>query len=448
MKVAKFGGSSVASANQIKKVGAIIKQDPARKFIVVSAPGKRYKDDIKITDTLIKISENDDQDRPYEDLLDLVNDRFLSILEELNLTSAIAHELHQTIEDVLASDAENSLKVDTIKSLGEVFSAKALQAYLTSIGVEATYLNPETAGIIVSDQPGNAQVLEESFTNLYKLRQQDGVQIIPGFFGYTKSGKLVTFSRGGSDITGSIVAAGVQAELYENFTDVDSVYTVNPSIVEQPKEITTITYKEMRELSYAGFSVFHDEALIPAFKKGIPVCIKNTNNPNAPGTMVVAEKEPTEQCVVGIAGDDGFCSLYVSKYLMNRELGFGRKLLQIFEDEEISFEHAPSGIDDMSVVIRQKYFTKEKERRVIERIESELHVDTIKIHRDLAMIMVVGEGMISTVGVAKKATSAITDSGVNIMMINQGSSEVSMMFGIQEVDLERSVQSLYKAFFT
>ncbi|MEN1970144.1 aspartate kinase [Lentibacillus sp. N15] len=447
MKVAKFGGSSVASAEQVKKVGEIIKQDPARKFIVVSAPGKRTKEDIKITDTLIEITTNYCQGKPYLDLLHLVNDRFTQILEELQLSSAIARELFDTIEDVLASGIANSLKIDTIKSLGEVFSAKVLEAYLSAIGLDATYLNPETAGIIVSDEPGNAQVLDESFGHLYERRKQTGIHIIPGFFGYTKTGKLVTFSRGGSDITGSIVAAGVQASLYENFTDVDSVYTVNPTIVQQPKEITTITYKEMRELSYAGFSVFHDEALIPAFKERIPVCIKNTNNPSAPGTMVVAEKEPTEQCVVGIAGDGGFCSLYVSKYLMNRELGFGRKLLQIFEDEHISFEHAPSGIDDMSVVIRQHHFTKEKERKVIQRIETELHVDTIKIHRDLAMVMVVGEGMISTVGVAQKATKAITESGVNIVMINQGSSEVSMMFGIQEVDLERSVRSLYQAFF-
>ncbi|MBT2214404.1 aspartate kinase [Virgibacillus dakarensis] len=447
MKVAKFGGSSVASAEQIKKVAAIITDDPAKKFIVVSAPGKRNKDDFKITDKLIEIANRHCQGEPYGHLTETIMMRFSEILDQLNLSSAIAEELHQTLEEALGSNEYDSPKVDTVKSLGEVFSAKVLSAYLTSIGLDATYTNPETAGIIVSDEPGNARVLEESFANLYALRKNSGIQIIPGFFGYTKAGKLVTFSRGGSDITGSIVAAGVKAELYENFTDVDSVFTVNPSIVYRPKQISTITYKEMRELSYAGFSVFHDEALIPAFNVGIPVCIKNTNNPDAPGTMIVAEKEPTEQCVVGIAGDGGFCSLYVSKYLMNRELGFGRKLLQIFEDEHISFEHAPSGIDDMSVVIRQNQFTAEKERIILQRIQDELNVDTIKIHRDLAMIMVVGEGMISTIGVAQKATKAITDANVNMVMINQGSSEVSMMFGIQEVDLNRAVQSLYKAFF-
>ncbi len=236
--------------------------------------------------------------------------------------------------------------------------------------------------------------------------------------------------------------------MYENFTDVDSVYTVNPNIVSHPKEITTLTYKEMRELSYAGFSVFHDEALIPAFREKIPVCIKNTNNPDAPGTLIVAEKETSEKCVVGIASDTGFCSLYVSKFLMNREVGFGRKLLNIFEDEGISFEHAPSGIDDMSVIFRDKKFTPEKEKIVVDRIKEELKVDMVSIHRDLAVIMVVGEGLVNTIGVAQKATTAFSNANVNIEMINQGSSEVSMMFGIQAADLNDAIQSLYTSFFS
>ncbi|MGY0693043.1 aspartate kinase [Virgibacillus sp. FSP13] len=447
MKVAKFGGSSVASAEQIEKVATVIRNDPDRKFIVVSAPGKRNKDDFKITDMLIEIMNHYEKDQPYDEPISIIIKRFSEMVNKLRLSTTIVKEMEQTIHKTLESNVPTTLKMDTIKSLGEVFSAKALSNYLASLGLEATYLDPKEAGILVSDEPGNAQVLPESFSKLYTLRESDGIFVIPGFFGYTENDKLVTFSRGGSDITGSIVAAGVKASLYENFTDVDSVYAVNPAIVHQPKQISTITYKEMRELSYAGFSVFHDEALIPAFKEKIPVCIKNTNNPDAPGTMVVAEKKPNEQCVVGIAGDAGFCSLYVSKYLMNRELGFGRKLLQLFEDEHISFEHAPSGIDDMSVVIRQSELTKEKEKIIIKRLQDELHVDTIKIHRNLAMVMVVGEGMISTIGVAQKATKAITDASVNMVMINQGSSEVSMMFGIQEEDLTRAVQSLYTAFF-
>ncbi|WP_099158858.1 aspartate kinase [Virgibacillus ndiopensis] len=447
MKVAKFGGSSVANAMQIKKVGAIIKKDPKRKFIVVSAPGKRYKGDFKITDKLIDLAIQHSQNKPHENIVATILDRFSEIIDDLKIQTNIVNELEDSIQSILNSNESYLMKMDALKSLGEDNSAKILSEYLSSLGLNASYLNPKDAGILVSNEPGRAQILQESFAKLKTLRNEEGIFVIPGFFAYTKEGDLVTFSRGGSDITGSIVAAGVQADLYENFTDVDSVYAVNPTIVNQPKEILTVTYKEMRELSYAGFSVFHDEALIPAFKAGIPVCIKNTNNPDTPGTMIVSEKKPNEKCVVGIASDVGFCSLYVSKYLMNREVGFGRKLLQIFEDEGISFEHAPSGIDDMSVIIRQNQLTAAKERKILNRINDELHADMVKIHRNLAMVMVVGEGMTSTIGVAQKATTAIAEANVNVEMINQGSSEVSMMFGIQEIDINRAVQSLYTAFF-
>src|SRR5699024_8175394 len=218
-------------------------------------------------------------------------------------------------------------------------------------------------------------------------------------------------------------------------------------LVNNPSEISKLTYKEMRELSYAGFSVFHDEALIPAFEKQIPVCIKNTNNPRAEGTMIVSEKDPNIDCVVGIASDDGFCSFYISKYLMNREIGFGRKLLNILEDENLSFEHAPSGIDDITIILREDQLTPEIESRIVTRVKDELEVDTIKIQKDLAIIMVVGEGMKSTIGMAKRATVALSNAKVNIEMINQGSSEVSMMFGIQNEGLERAIKSLYKAYF-
>ena len=447
MKVAKFGGSSVASATQIKKVGSIIQSDPERKIIVVSAPGKRNDADYKVTDLLLNLGHAYVNDDLYDDAYNKIMSRFEDIIHNLNISDAILNDIKQSIDSILTNDMSDDMKLEVIKSIGEDSSAKILSAYLNSIDIKAQYVNPEDAGIIVSNEPGNAQILPESFPKLYALRERDGVLVIPGFFGYTSEGQLITFSRGGSDITGSIVAAGIQAKLYENFTDVDSVCTVNPQIVENPKEITTLTYKEMRELSYAGFSVFHDEALIPAFKEKIPVCIKNTNNPSAPGTMIVSEKEPTKDCVSGIASDDGFCSLYVSKYLMNRELGFGRKLLQILEDESLSYEHAPSGIDDISVILREDQLTPTIEKNIMQRIQDELDVDTISITHDLALIMVVGEGMTSTVGVAHKATTALAKADVNIEMINQGSSEVSMMFGIQSEGLERAIQSLYRVYF-
>lgn len=447
MKVTKFGGSSVANATQLKKVGDIIKGDPQRKFIIVSAPGKRTKDDLKMTDMLIELGNAYINNEAYEYYLPPIIQRFKEIVQELQLPISIMHEIEQTIMKALTDNSTDNQKLDAVKAIGEDSSAKIVSSYLKQLGLKADYINPQEAGLIVSDEPGSAQILPESFSRIYELREKEGIMVIPGFFGYTKEGKLTTFSRGGSDITGSIIAAGIKADLYENFTDVDSVYTVNPNIVSNPKEITTLTYKEMRELSYAGFSVFHDEALIPAFREKIPVCIKNTNNPDAPGTMIVSDKNPDERCVVGIASDTGFCNLYVSKYLMNREIGFGRKLLHILEDEGISFEHAPSGIDDMSVIIREEKLTSNQEAIILQRIKEELHVDTVTMIRNLAMIMVVGEGLVRTIGVAQKATTAIRDANVNIEMINQGSSEVSMMFGILSDDLDRAIQSLYAAYF-
>lgn len=447
MKVAKFGGSSMANAGQLVKVGEIIKNDSDVKFIVVSAPGKRHGEDIKITDLLIELGQAYINDDPYETQFDNIMDRFREITTALNLPSDLLNEFSAALHQVrLMSDSNESL-MDAVKSIGENSSARMLSAYLQSIGIDATYLNPKQAGLILSDEPGNAQILPESFEKIYELRNKAGIFVIPGFFGYTNEGKLVTFSRGGSDITGSIIAAGVKADMYENYTDVDSVYSVNPNIVENPKKITKLTYKEMRELSYAGFSVFHDEALIPAVNAKIPVCIKNTNNPEARGTLIVAEKKLNDRIVTGIASDTGFCSLYVSKYLLNREIGFGRKLLSIFEDEGVSFEHAPSGIDNMSVVFRESNFLKEKEERILNRIKEELNPDTVSITRDIAIIMVVGEGLVNSVGVANRATTAFAKANVNIEMINQGSSEVSMMFGIQAADIDKAIRSLYHYYF-
>lgn len=448
INVAKFGGSSVANAIQFKKVGSIIKENPKRKFIIVSAPGKRNLEDIKVTDTLIKLGTAFVNNRPYDQYLTALISRFEEIIIELAIPDSTISDIYQLITSVLESKKADEIIFEGIKAIGEDSSARILNAYLNSIGLQSTYINPKEAGIIVSNEPGNAQLLPESMDKLYRLRDREGILVIPGFFGYTKNNQLVTFSRGGSDITGAIVAAGVKADLYENFTDVDSVYTVNPKIVNNPKRIKKLTYKEMRELSYAGFSVFHDEALIPAFEANVPVCIKNTNNPTAPGTMIVSNKKPTEKCVVGIASDVGFCSLYVSKFLMNRELGFGRKLFSILEDEEISFEHAPSGIDDMTIILREDQLNAGKEKIIVERIKNELKTDTVKIERDLAMIMVVGEGMKSTVGMAQMATTALANAKINIEMINQGSSEVSMMFGIQAKQLNDAIQSLYSTFFS
>jgi aspartate kinase len=447
MKVSKFGGSSVANAAQIKKVANIVTSDPERKFIVVSAPGKRSEEDFKVTDMLIQLGNCYLNNEPFENCEEIVMERFREIVEELNLPESLLGEINDKIKQVLQMPSSNTRKLNALKAIGEDSSAKILSEYLKTIGIKASYVNPKDAGIIVSYKNGNSKILPESYEKIHQLRNLDGILVIPGFFGYTEDGQLVTFSRGGSDISGSIIAAGVKASLYENFTDVDSVYAVNPKIVKNPKKINTLTYKEMRELSYAGFSVFHDEALRPAFDKKIPVCIKNTNKPELPGTMIIAEKKQNQKCVAGIASDTGFSSLYISKYLMNQEVGFGRKLFGILEDAGVSFEHAPSGIDDMTIIIRDSKLSKEKEAYILKRIEEELDPDTIKMERGLAIVMVVGEGLVSTIGIASKATAAISNANVNIEMINQGSSEVSMMFGIKSENLDKAVRSLYNAYF-
>ncbi len=448
MKVAKFGGSSVASAEQFRKVASIITADLQRKFVVVSAPGKRHKEDTKMTDMLITLAEKVIERDTYEEAQAAILQRYAEIAAGLELSSNIVSEIEKSIKDVIESYQDDDEQfLDRIKASGEDNNAKLMAFYLNHIGFEAHYVNPKEAGIFVSEEPGNANILPESYDHLYKLRNRSGFLIIPGFFGYSPKGQLVTFSRGGSDITGAIVAAGVHADLYENFTDVDSIYCVNPNIVNQPKDIKELSYREMRELSYAGFSVFHDEALQPVFKAKIPVCVKNTNNPEAEGTLILSEREIGENPVVGIASDTGFCSIYVSKFLMNREIGFGRRLLQILEDEGVSYEHTPSGIDNMSIILREHQLDGLKEDKLLDRIQTELHVDDISIERNLAMIMVVGEGMNHSIGIASKATEAFAKAEVNIEMINQGSSEVSMMFGVKASAVDRAVRSLYENFY-
>ena len=449
MKVSKFGGTSVANAVQIKKVAAIVQADPSRKFVVVSAPGKRFDADKKVTDLLIELAVAAIHNEEVEEKLSQVVDRYKEI--------ALGLALDETICDVIEEDlririnADQSLVelfIDNIKASGEDNNAKLISTYFTSIGLDSQYVNPKTAGLVVNDFPERAQALPQAYENLYALNHFDGILVFPGFFGFTPNGVLRTFDRGGSDITGSILAAAVKADLYENFTDVDSVFCANPKVVNHPAEIDEITYREMRELSYAGFSVFHDEALMPVYKSGIPVCIKNTNNPSAPGTKIVAERKDNKRPVTGISADNGFSILYVSKYLMNREIGFGRKLLQILEEAHISYEHTPSGLDDISVIIRSHQLDSKKEASILERVLNELHADDAHFRHNFSMIVVVGEGMNNSTGLAARAATAIANTGANIEMINQGSSEVSLSFGVHESNENKILRALYSEFFS
>ena len=448
LKVSKFGGSSLASAEQVRQVCDIITADPGRRLIVVSAPGKRHSQDIKVTDLLIAAASQRLAGKLGASECAEVIERYRSIAAELGLSAEVVDPIARDLTERLEhSTTDADLYMDTMKAGGEDNCARLIAQVLQSRGVEAHYVNPKDAGLLLSDEPGNAQVLPEAYNRLRTLQEHPGITIFPGFFGYARQGNIVTFSRGGSDITGAILASAVRAAVYENFTDVDSVFAANPSIVKNPTPIAELTYREMRELSYAGFSVFHDEALEPVYRAHVPVNIRNTNNPDADGTRILPNRKSTDIPVVGIAAMENVCCIYLSKYLMNRQIGFGRRLLQILEAEEISFEHVPSGIDNMSVIIREENLSAQKEKRVIEQIRQTLAPEDVFVERNLALIMVVGEGMRHTVGIASRATSALAGADVNIEMINQGSNEVSMMFGIKSEDMETAVQALYVEFF-
>ena len=447
MIVCKFGGTSVASAEQIKKVANIVKSNPERKIVAVSAPGKRSSDDIKVTDLLIDLANTVMMKGNVEEKIRAVVNRYRDIADELGLDNLISDIIEQDIRGRVAEEYTNKeLFLDNIKASGEDNNAKLIASYFNAIGMPAKYVSPKDK-LILNDIPERTYALPEAYENLSVLKDTEEIVVFPGFFGYTREGILRTFDRGGSDITGSILASAVGADLYENFTDVDCVFAANPKVVNDPVDIKEISYREMRELSYAGFSVFHDEALMPVYKQGIPVNIKNTNNPTAPGTRILPTRTQSNRPVTGISADSGFSILYVSKYLMNREVGFGRKLLQIIEEENISYEHTPSGLDDISVIMRSSQLSPEIERRIIQRVKNELCADDVHFSHNFSMIVIVGEGMRHNTGLAARAAAAISGTGANIEMINQGSSEVSLVFGVRSEFEDQILKGLYEEFF-
>lgn len=448
MKVVKFGGSSVANAEQISRLIDIVTADADRRIVVVSAPGKRCSDDTKVTDLLIALAEAVLSGKDYEAELGAVVERYAEIQRDFNLsaeiTDTIEADLRGRIQKRSANDAQF---LDTMKASGEDNNAKVIAEAFAKAGHSAVYVDPGPAGMLLSDEFGNAEVLPESFEKLASLRESSGIMVFPGFFGETTGGEVATFPRGGSDITGAILAAAVKADVYENFTDVDSVCAMDPRIIDNPPAIDCMTYREMRELSYAGFGVFHDEAIVPVVRAHIPICIKNTNNPSAPGTRVFPRRSPDERTVVGISSAAGFSAIYIDKYMMNREIGFGRRLLSILEEEDISFEHTPTGIDNISVILETSNLNDDKTQAVVNRIDKELNPDAVSVEHGFALVMVVGEGMHYTPGLASRATGAFRKAGINLEMINQGASEISMMFAVKDSDREKALCALGEAFF-
>ena len=390
MKVCKFGGTSLANAEQVAKIVDIVLADPERRIVVVSAPGKRTKDDVKVTDLLMACAELALVDGDYEAALAAIVERYAEIQRELGLPDGITAEIEKDLRFRLAGDkSHRGIFMDSMKAAGEDNSAKLVAQAFQSRGARATYMSPQDAGMYLTNDYDNARLLDESYQNIAKtLIDHDELVIFPGFSVIQKRARwrpsAWRFGHYRSDLGG-----GGQGQCLRDFTDVDSVYPVDPRLVPEVKSgIPVMTYREMRELSYAGFGVFHDEAVVPAIKAGVPINVRNTNRPEEPGTMIVQTRRVLAGCVVGIASDDGFCNIFVDKYMMNREVGFGRHLLQILEWEGVSYEHMPSGIDNVSVVIRDKNFSPECERRVVERIKRDLNPDAVLVERGYALIMV------------------------------------------------------------
>ncbi|HFR5576132.1 TPA: aspartate kinase [Streptococcus pneumoniae] len=453
MKVVKFGGSSLASASQLEKVLNIVKSDSERRFVVVSAPGKRNAEDTKVTDALIKYYRDYVAGNDISKSQSWIIDRYAAMVSELGLKPAVLEKISKSIHALATLPIEeNEFLYDTFLAAGENNNAKLIAAYFNQNGIDARYMHPREAGIVVTSEPGHARIIPSSYDKIEELTNTNEVLVIPGFFGVTKENQICTFSRGGSDITGSIIAAGVKADLYENFTDVDGIFAAHPGIIHQPHSIPELTYREMRELAYAGFSVLHDEALLPAYRGKIPLVIKNTNNPDHPGTRIVLKHSNDEFPVVGIAGDSGFVSINMSKYLMNREVGFGRKVLQILEELNIGWEHMPTGIDDLSIILRSRELTPIKEEEILRQLVQKTKVDHAEIEHDLSIIMIVGimivgEKMKSHIGVTATATRALSENKINIQMMSQGSSEVSIMFVVNKDQEKAAIKALYNAFF-
>ncbi len=430
----KFGGSSLADAGQFQKVKAILELDPDRKYVVPSAPGRRFKEDDKVTDLLYRCHRQREAGEDFQDTFDLIAARYMDIAEELGLKCDLGAALDEVNENI-AGGANAAY----CASRGEYLNGLLLADYLGWRFVDA-------AEVVKFDANGS---LDAALTQqLMSEKLSDGLpSVVPGFYGSLPDGTVHTFSRGGSDISGAIVAQAVAADVYENWTDVSGMLMADPRIVESPREISSITYQELRELSYMGASVLHTDSVFPVHRAGIPTNIRNTNNPEHPGTIIslqapVSSSVPT---ITGIAGLKDFSVISVEKAMMNNEKGFGRKVLQAVEDAGLSFEHLPTGIDTMCVVVSGESLAPVKEQ-LINRIMADTHPDTITVHDNMSIIATVGRGMVHNCGTAARLFSAMSRAGINVRMIDQGSSELSIIVGVDDQDYEKTIRAIYTEF--
>ena len=432
-KVVKFGGSSLANAEQFRKVGDIIRSEEGRRYVVPSAPGKRFSGDTKVTDLLYACYDRAAQGKEFGGIFQEIKERYYEIIRGLDLKLSLEEEFAQ-----IEADFRAQAGTDYAASRGEFLNGKIMAAYLGYEFIDA-------ASVIRFDKNGNFDG-EKTDRLLGKRLSKCERAVIPGFYGAKEDGSVQTFSRGGSDVTGSLVARAVHADIYENWTDVSGFLVTDPRIVENPAVIETITYRELRELSYMGATVLHEEAIFPVRKEGIPINIRNTNRPQDKGTFIVEStcRKP-RYVITGIAGKKGFCSINIEKSMMNSEVGFGRKILQVFEDQGINFEHVPSGIDTMTVYVHQDEF-EEKEQQVIAGIHRAVQPDFLEMESDLALIAVVGRGMKSQRGTAGRVFAALAHAHVNVKMIDQGSSELNIIIGVENRDFETAVKAIYDIF--
>ena len=433
-KVVKFGGSSLADANQFKKVADIILADSARRFVVASAPGKRFVEDVKVTDMLYKCYELASEGENFEEQFQAIKDRYNGIIDELGMEDFSLDKEFETIKGAFSHMAGR----DYAASRGEYLNSMVLAKYLGFDFIDA-------AKYIFFDERGVFDWEKTSKKLAPKLASIE-YAVVPGFYGSMPNGTIKTFSRGGSDVTGSIVARAAAAKIYENWTDVSGFLICDPRIINNPEPISTITYAELRELAYMGATVLHEDAIFPVRAAGIPVNIKNTNCPQDKGTMIVSETaEPCEHIITGIAGKKGMSVINIEKDKMNSEVGFGRNVLRALEKSNVSFEHMPSGVDTMSVVIQTDALTG-KETTILDEIRSRVHPDQLFIENDLALIAVVGRGMKSARGTAAILFTALAEARVNIKMIDQGSSELNIIIGVDDQDFEVAMRAIYNAF--
>lgn len=433
VKAVKFGGSSLADANQIKKAAAIIKADESRRYAVVSAPGKRFSDDIKVTDMFYACYEKAKKGEDFGDVFSQIKMRYNGIIKDLGLSLNLDRE-YAIIEGCLLGNAGR----DYAASRGEYLNAVIIAEYLGFDFVDA-------ADVVVFSESGEF-LLEKTISLISERLKNSNCAVIPGFYGMREGGTIKTFSRGGSDITGSLVARAVNAEIYENWTDVSGFLIADPRVVRNAEVIETITYAELRELAYMGAGVLHEDAIFPVRTAGIPINIRNTNDPCAKGTMIVAETdEESSNIITGIAGKKGFCAINIEKDMMNGEIGFGMRVLDVLREYNISFEHLPSGIDTMSVILSSSCI-ENREQEVLSAIRKAVNPDKLEVEHGLALLAVVGRGMRSTRGTAARTFAALAHARVNVKMIDQGSSELNIIIGVKEEDFEKATSAIYDCF--